>query len=164
MKGNIVVSNFIDINKKDAVQKMELVKKLHDQFDDRQDMLFVFYDRSIKGTSAVDMKAFVEKHGITDHAQCIYLTGESASIQNLLQNGFKVPALDKERNVDQKYELSTALPADYPYFVLTDTTSMIRNYYNYKDHASMTRMIEHIAMILPRAPEKDIELRRDKEK
>lgn len=164
LKGKIVVSNFLSIDQEDSAAKMDLVKKMHVQFDDRKDMVFVFYGMNSAEDTAADLKAFAEKNGVTDHQQCIFLNGDDSEIRQILQSGFKVPQLDQPKDKDNKYELSSTAVNDYPYFILSDTSSMIRNYYDYREEAAITRMIEHIAMILPRAPEKDIELRRDKEK
>ena len=48
-------------------------------------------------------------------------------------------------------------------FTLIDTDLNVRNYYN-SDDSSFTKLIEHIAIVLPRKKDLDIELRRQKEK
>ena len=85
---------------------------------------------------------------------------------SLFTNGYKIPLFD-ERTEDGKIPLKSIpvpIPDEYPYFVLIDSSLMIRNYYNINDQESMDRMVEHLAIILPREKKSKAVLRPPKEK
>jgi hypothetical protein len=50
-----------------------------------------------------------------------------------------------------QYYTSTQKVSPYPnYYALTDTSGIIRRFYNAEDKSDVERMVQHIAILLPR--------------
>ena len=73
---------------------------------------------------------------------------------------------DMEKRVRRLYSMpvtDAAAPLNTQ-LVLADTTLTIRRYYDLREEQQIKRMVEHIAIILPRIEEKDLVFQREIEK
>ena len=141
---------------------MQHIQKYHSQFHDRNDVLFVAH--SLKPRSESNLKSILSDYDLNND-QTILLTGEKDELLKVLGKGYQVPDINK-RGEDMIIPRNDALsmPDEYPYFILVDNSGTIRNYYAVNDEKSMTRLIEHLALILPRKSEEEAVLKRETEK
>ena len=94
-----------------------------------------------------------------------FLTGDEGKMTDLLTATYKVPIFGTSEKPEISFDPKVnTLPEDYPYFVLIDNELTIRNYYNINEEASMNRLVEHLAIILPRERREKAEHRPEKEK
>lgn len=143
LDGKLVLLNYYNSTKA-ADSRMEMIEKLHEQFDDRTGVYFVNVGMS-PGNKIEEQYALLDTNQVffipaTDRP-CFFLgqdilmpTNAGVSYQDSL--------------TFQPIEAST-LP-DFNYYVLLDTKGNIRNYYKADEPERMKRLVEHIALTMPR--------------
>ncbi|MEM9918940.1 MAG: hypothetical protein AAF990_12640 [Bacteroidota bacterium] len=150
--GSIAISAFYNSDDPQTDDLFGFIRRLHEQFDDRHGVLFLLHD--LKATDTPDeLKSLANRYEIKDDKQILLLTAQADRMQALLDKGYQVPDLENGRNTEGKYGTRAASSSDfrqYPYLVITDTKAGVRNYYAYGDIASQKRLIEHIALTMPR--------------
>ncbi len=166
IKDKVVVSVFFSLDDKEKELMTTQLKKLHSIFDDKDEVLFLLHSLSPELDNMEDLKAFAEKVGLADEEQFFLLRGGQQSVAEHLTTAFKWPSNFEAREKNTPLEFGT-MPSGiktYPYIVIADRNSMIRNYYDYKDNKAMGRLVEHLALLLPSRVDDDPELIREKEK
>ena len=143
---------------------LEILSKLEIQFEEGNGLQLLTVLLDSENVSSKELSGFSQKHSF----EGVFLMGDKTELQNWLGRGIKIPSSRQEDgDMTFKYLLredSSGNLADYPYLVLVDTSKTIRNYYRVDIESEVKRMVEHIAMIMPRTPERDIILKREKEK
>jgi len=149
LQGKLVVASFLDFSDEALTRRTgEYLNKLHEQFDERPDLLFLQHVLDDPGGERI--QAFELEHRLNDQDQCLFLVD---------------PSGDMEARVRIAYRFSEAPAAPIPaQLVLADTTLTIRHYYDLRNEAEIKRMVEHIAIILPRVEERDLVFKRETEK
>lgn len=144
LNGGLVVVNFFPEGDENLKAKLgDYLYRLHDQFDDRNEVAFVTHLRD-----SAQAEAFLQKYELTDKEQCFFVPG-----------GKDFPAKYAHEGLpDWKGQTI------YPYFLLADSSLTIRNFYDMRQDTSIKRLVEHMAMIIPRKPERDIIFKRETEK
>lgn len=151
LEGNVVVTSFINLeNDTLAALYGEKLSKLHHQFDERPDLLFLQHLLG-KDTSAERLNAFEINYELTDESQVYFLIDGKPSVQQLAQEGYSLP-------------LEGTDLMDNPYMALLDTMGTIRRYYDVRDEEEIKQLVAHIALILPQIKERDLVFRREIEK
>ncbi len=123
------------------IEKMAL---LHGQFDDRNDILFAAINASGK-----DQGARIEKYGFKDYPQCMVLESDKA----WPATAFKLPTgkvLVDGADSLQTSKMNSGVPNDYSFLILTDAKQQIRNYYNLQKGEEIKRLVEQMALLMPR--------------
>ena len=153
LQGRMVISGFLTTGDAELRTAFgEVFSKLFVQFDERDDVaLLVFGLDGVTDTPAA-MERFAADYGLTDEKQCYLLPGGQPGMEQLVLEGYQLPL-----------PAGTGLPAN-PYLALADTSLTIRHYYDVTDPGEVKSLVEHIALILPRAPERDIVFKREPEK
>ncbi len=162
MEGKMLVVNFFNPNADSYAPTMEYLRKMNGQFHDRSDLLFVSHALQ----SNTDLKGIAEKEDLENN-QSVFLSGGKAELLKVLAKGYQIPDLDNRNEEDKTIPRSSDLinlPDDYPYFILVDDSGTIRNYYDVTSEKSVTKLVEHLALTLPRKSEEKAELKREKEK
>lgn len=137
--GNTVIVHFMGEN---ALQKEYLwdrMAKLHEQFDDKNDIKFISH--------------IVNADNVTlpkDTAQWKVITGTEAEFNRIAKENYKLQFKPGETVLNNSQ------------FILVDS-SLIRNYYDANSMREMGRMLEHITIVMRREVARDIILERDKE-
>lgn len=124
---------------------LEVVGKLYEQFSKRPDIhmvTFVPVD-SIAGFSTTAIQSELENLVSEQWHFYPIVTGN-----NRYQEAFQ---LQNEQNFTK-------------FLALVDTSLQVRNHYDYKDEESVRQLIRHIAYVMPRLPERDVEFAREQEK
>ncbi|MFT4663933.1 MAG: cytochrome oxidase Cu insertion factor (SCO1/SenC/PrrC family) [Polaribacter sp.] len=166
LKSKVVVNAFFSLENKEKDFLALQLTKLHSIFNDNDEVLFLLYSLSPESDNIEELKAFAEKSGLTDEEQFFLLRGSQQTIADHFAAGFKWPSNFDTREKNTALEFGAIPPGlkTYPYLVIADKTSMIRNYYDYKDNKAMGRLVEHMALLLPSRVDDDPELRREQEK
>lgn len=162
LRGKFTVANFY--TDQDAAVSMTYAKSLLSQFKTQKDLYFLFHSLSPTIQNDSILKVVAEKEELLDK-RAFLLSDDEGQLLRLMDT-YKIPLLDERTESDSITFQSGGnnLPETYPYFVLIDTSLMIRNYYDIRDEASMNRFVEHLAVILPREKKSKAKLRPAKEK
>ena len=147
LEGNVVIAGFLSTDHPElrTIYGSRL-SMLEDQFSDRVRVNLAIHDLD---TAKDDkLKSFAKAYDLLDKPSVLLLedAGKAA------RESFQIP-------LEEGASLS-----DNPYLVLIDTTLTIRNYYDVRADDQMKDLVEHMTLILPPMPKKDIYLRREKEK
>jgi len=151
------------LNSQDAKTEARLatLSTLHRQFDERNDFKLL-----IHFTDDPNLNTIQEKSRLLDEEQIYLVKGSPGAIQQLIEKSYRLPNLDQPREPGSTLifkNVSSDNIGDYPFYVLIDEEGIIRNYYHADRPEDVERMVEHIALTLPRNLEGDPRLRRDKE-
>jgi protein SCO1/2 len=159
--GKITIANFYNRKNPSTAISMDYARRILGQFESQEDLIFLF--QSLTPADSL-LKAFAKKENLLDK-RAIFLSGDESQMTQLLTTGYKIPLFDTKKEDGSLSFDSTinSLPESYPYFVLIDSSLTIRNYYDINDEASMTRLVEHLAIILPRDVRRKAEYRPQKE-
>jgi len=144
LQGKVTVANVINLQDEQLSNTFgNVLEKLHDQFDERQDVLFLIH---VTDTSKINMEVFATRYKLDDYAQCQFIPTDAAMLQHLQPNYY--------------------ISADslQTHFTLVDTKSMVRKHYDVRDEAQVKRLVEHIALLLPLRKKEEITLKRELEK
>lgn len=140
--GKVILASFFDLNDSKTGSRLNNMKAIHAQFDNRKDVLFFsFYT----GEQSEAPEALAARLDIKDSDQwkLLYLPG--AEFTNMLQ----AFALSNET----RHNIS-----------LVDIRGTVRKAYDSDDNKAMGRLIEHTAMLIPARESRKAELRRQQEK
>lgn len=149
MKKKVIITNFMDA--KEAEQSKEYMQKLYtiqDQFDKKDDILFYTY---VKADALADVKQYVNSMNIKQEQQWHFLTGTNPQMEQFIQ-AFPLP------------EHSPKTYAGNPTVAISDTSSVIRYFYDMGNKAQVSQLIVHIANLMPQAPPEEARMKRELEK
>jgi hypothetical protein len=106
-----------------------VLTKLHDQFDERADVLFLLHAPSLSYNKE-NMNTYFSDYQLFDEEQCWLLS------------------TPMEAETATVYAMPEA--SAYPYFALVDAKGMVRRHYDVRNEKDVKRLVEHIALLLPR--------------
>lgn len=155
LHGKIMIVNFYAENKPSTALTTDYARKILSQFKNRTDLIFLFHSLNPEMQHDSLLKAVAEKENLLNH-QVYFLSGDEVETAELFTLGYKIPMPEKKA--------AGQLPEECPFFVLIDTNLTIRNYYDVNDKTSMDRLVEHLAIILPREKKSKAERIPQKEK
>ena len=139
----VVVGFFLDPNHSDSPQNAAFLSQLHQQFNQRDDVLFLVYGDSGK---VEDFRPLMENSGLdSDPEQIFQLAGGTD------------PGLLK-----QQYHVGTGELQNT--FVLIDPENQVRRTYDVRQTKELKLLVEHITYLFPQQAEKDLIFKRDSEK
>ena len=150
LKGKVTVAGYIPEGATERNRMIEVLSKLHEQFDERDDVVFLSY---VKADSTADLKSRAVALNLVDGQQWrLAELPASETLEFYFKENYHFP------------DVTLPLLESIPYVALVDTSLMVRHFYNCMENKDMGRLVEHIALILPRKPEKDIIFQPEKEK
>lgn len=124
-------------------KRLELLNSLKDQFEDTR--AFTMVIGNLDGKESADLQQTIFK----TCEVCKYF--KASDVPKVLQETFKYPMIAEGRDSTRRYALKEIdTGADYPFIVFVDSENEIRNYYDTRDEAQMKRLVEHLAILLPR--------------
>lgn len=159
VKGKLNVLAFYSKSSTYKEELMSNIEKLYEQFKDRDDVAFLLYD--MDSATQEGLQAVASQYNIKDDKQWFLLSGEPQRLQQFLGKGIKMPASTEEVDEENGYTLKPVANADmmnYPYLVFVDTSASIRNYYAIDNSRSIARLVEHMALLLPRTNNRSKEI------
>lgn len=146
LKDKIMVANFTTLDElKNNKLLQDHISLLNRQFHDREEFLLLSYLTDRDSLSSDDRTFLVKEYNLRNPAQWHVFYGAGNKMEQLHQ-GFNLPKEEKK-----------------PYFALIDTL-VVKNYYAALDFEEVSKLAQHLSIILPREETKDIILKRDKEK
>lgn len=161
VNGQMSVIAFVNPNQAETAKRMEVLVTLHRQFDERNDFKLL-----IHLPETTDLADFQKKFKLKDDQQIYAVKGNAQTLGTLIKNSYRTPdfSMVREPGSGIDFQVNPQVdPNNYPYYILIDEKGKIRNYYHADRTADIERMVEHIALILPRDIEGDPRLRRDRE-
>lgn len=149
MPNNAVITNFVDIASIDQSKTyMDMLYKIQDQFDKKDDILFYTY---AKASSLEKLQAYTNSLNIKEEKQWHFLTATDSTVEQFIQ-AFPFPAGTQKRY------------AGNPIVAIADTSSVIRYFYDMNNPKNASKLIEHIANLMPQAPPEEARMKRELEK
>ncbi len=153
LKDRLVLASFFRPNASENDARFEVLKALHEQFDDRQMVWFLQYLLPADDGQNVDPKAFMKENEFRDLGQIFYLNGEDQEVMKVLSEGFKMPVAGLAKNEEGRIDFEPQFPSDlkdYPYLVLIGKKGKVRSYCDARDKGQVKRLVEHMALAMPR--------------
>ena len=144
LANRIVVTGILTNDEKQNDVILEKMAIFHEQFDDRNDILFIAMNIGDN-----DQSSRIKDKNFADYPQCMVL----ASNELALSKVFKIPTGKTQvEGVDSLLlnPMPNPIPGNYPFLILSDTQRVVRNYYNINSGEEMKRLIEHLALLMPR--------------
>ncbi|MEM6963117.1 MAG: SCO family protein [Bacteroidota bacterium] len=167
LKSKMVVLAFLGKNDEINNDMLEIIGRLNQQFGDNESLRLLVGTLQPERDSLAKLKqVFTSGNYIAD--QVVLYRGDKDKIQRWLGKEIKIPVewIENEDGVHDIRIVENDNPEleDYPFFVVTDTKHKIRNFYHIQKQPEIHRMVEHIALLLPREPEIDAVYVPEKEK
>lgn len=166
LKNTLSVISFFGKDGKMNQEMFNVMRKLNTQFGDNPnlELLIVSIESQVESLEVLDGLYAINQF---DEKQHHFLTGPNSDIQKWIGEEIKVPAkwTEKEKaptEITLEVNKSGSIE-EYPYFILVDNEQMIRNFYHIDNTEEVKRMVEHIALLLPREQKPDIEIKEKKE-
>ncbi|MFK7979321.1 MAG: SCO family protein [Saprospiraceae bacterium] len=149
MKEKVIVANFMDLKEQEGSKaSMQKLYNIQDQFDKKDDILFYTY---IKADALKAVQDYVNTLAIKEEKQWNFLTGTNAQMEQFIQ-AFPFP-----ENSAKAYAGSSTV-------AIVDTSSTIRFFYDINNDKEVSKLIEHIANLMPQAPPEEARTKRELEK
>jgi|GEM_PF-1585420 len=161
VNGQMTLIAFINPGQPATKDRMQVLETLHRQFDERNDFKLLLHL-----PETTDLADFQKEYKLEDDRQIYLVKGDTQTLGSLIKNSYRIPDLSAAREPGSSVDFQVSIPGDpnnYPYYILIDEKGKIRNYYHADRTVDIERMVEHIALILPRDIEGDPRLRRDRE-
>lgn len=144
LQGKVAVVNVLDLQNEQLSRTLGgILERLHDQFNERQDVYFLIH---VMDTSKTTIENFARQYQLQDDTQCYFIPTSAANLAVLPAN----------------YHLSA--DSLYSHFTLVDTKQMVRKHYDVQDEAQVKRLVEHLALLLPLQKREELTLQREREK
>ena len=162
--GKVAIAGFVTPKILEQPEKMKILSKLYDQFDKKDQSRIVIFGMNWPTEKLNDFQSLATTYKMDNPEKCFFLTGDTATLQQVLNQGFKWPI--KNSAPDGKLFSFSNTPKDnnYPYFILVNKNREIINYYDYREEARMKTMVEHVAISIPLEKRKKPRLKREQEK
>jgi hypothetical protein len=129
VSGRVSVVNFLSPDPARAAVQKERIAKVHQSFaEETDDVVFLTFVLADSTASMLDVAA---KFGIKDNKHWFVMGADTSDWQRLGKDVFKIPDLGKG-------------------IALLDTNLTIRKFYDIDNNREMGRLVEHIALVLPK--------------
>lgn len=149
MPDNAIITNFVDLASIDQSEEyMKVLYKIQDQFDKKDDILFYTYT---KASSLEKLQAYTNSLNIKEEKQWHFLTASDSTMDQFIQ-AFPFP-----EGAQKSY-------AGNPTVAIADTSAVIRYFYDMNNPKNASKLIEHIANLMPQAPPEEARMKRELEK
>ena len=148
----VAVFGFLQDNTASSDSLLDLYSRLHDQFHDRDEIQFIFFNLNPEYYTTEQHNSIATTYELRDSVQIHFLIAEKMVAKQLATTQFKKP------DFSHTLEMGTPIPLnpinadeklEYPYLVLANN-GIIKNYYDYRKESSVKRLVEHLALLMPR--------------
>ena len=153
LKGKLSVVAFVDPKEQTgaAGDYMQQLLKLQDQFEKRSDLVFLTHVRSGSDEGSAKLASFLDKHQLLDAAQCYFFPASDRQLNDWATQRFHLPKSESSSTVN-------------PYLGLIDANKTLLKYYDSRSESEIKKLVEHIAILLPKSIPDRPELLRETEK
>ncbi len=161
----MAVISFLGKDENMDTTMLGIMQKLNTQFGDNRNLKLLIGTLQPEFDSPAKLNSIFEKYNLADDQHTL-LTGDKAALQKLAGMDLQVPKEWIPRENEAAEIVFEKIPSieDYPFFVLIDRKQTINNYYKVNSEDEVKRMVEHIAIMLPRDIKPDIFVNEQKEK
>lgn len=161
----MAVISFLGKDENTDTTMLGIMQKLNTQFGDNRNLKLLIGTLQPEFDSPEKLSSIFKKYNLADDQHTL-LTGDKSALQKLAGMDLKVPKewIPRENEADEIIFEKISNVEDYPFFVLMDRKQTIRNYYKVNNEDEVKRMVEHIAIMLPRDIKPDIFVNETKEK
>ena len=166
MADKVVVFGFLQQNKNSSDSLLNLYGRLHDQFHDRDEIQFVLFNLYPEHYTPERLNELATQYELRDSVQIHFLVSDKIAAQRLAANEFKLPDFSQTAEMGVPIPLNTASSTntdEYPYLILA-RNGEIKNYYDYRKENSVKRLVEHLALLMPRGQKASPKIVRESEK
>ncbi len=157
--GKFLVATFTSPQAASYSKIRDYQRKIWDQFHDHDSLVILSHSLHSKPLEIIDLG----KEHTKDQAQLQYVNSSPSGMKQLLKH-YGVPQIEADSRDSIIVQTVQSVPVDYPYFVLVDSKGSIKNYYDVNNHQSVSRLVEHLALVLPRKKREKAVVKRKKEK
>ena len=150
---NIIVTTFLNPESRELTSLFgENLRKLHEQFDARDDVFFLAHVLEGAGDGEAFISSFRETYGLEDKEQCFFFLQDEQQLAILANEAYKIEREDGEDWLSNFY------------FALVDE-KVVRSYYDVQEPEAIKKLVEHIAILIPpRKEREDLIFKREVEK
>jgi len=161
----MAVISFLGKDENTDQQLLEVMQKLNTQFGDNKNLKLLIGTLQPEFDSPSKLNDIFTKYNLAEDQHTL-LTGDKSALQKLAGVDLQVPLkwIPIENKADSIFFERVPNIEDYPFFVLIDRKQTVRNYYKVNSEDQVKRMVEHIAIMLPRDIKPDIFINEQKEK
>jgi len=137
----LVVGHFMNASAQDVYT--ETLVKLHDQFDQRQDIYFLAFQADTSAAARASVAGLLSQNGLKDTAQVFVLSGTEDKL-SALAGQMKLPLEERGMSLERNSLLFFA------------DSAMVRNFYDMRQEAELKRLLKHLTLNLHPTEEADI--------
>lgn len=149
LHGKMILANVLPSSDEELYDEFgQILQRLHHQFDERNELVFLNLVPGDGEQVAVRAERFREAYELNDGAQLFFLQVGRDKLEEL-----------RGRILQPQEEMSQEAM-----FLLTDTSSTIRRYYDVREDGEIKRLVEHIALLLPIKKDRELIFKRETEK
>ncbi|MEZ4932448.1 MAG: hypothetical protein R2788_10055 [Saprospiraceae bacterium] len=130
LKGRVAVANFLSDDNETAKKQIDRISKVHESYNETEDVIFLSFVKTDSTENLIDLATNM---GIRDNKQWFLLGTNKQEYDELARSAFKI------KN-----------PNDG--IALVDTSMTIRRYYDINSNPEMGRLVEQIAIVIPKQP------------
>lgn len=159
------VISFLGKDEKVNQKVITMLGKLNTQFGDNKNLKLLIAPLQYDSNSPNELLELYKKNNF-DEVQHKLLIGDNSLVQKWVGKEIKVPKewIPKENDApDIRLEAMSDIE-DYPFYVFVDRKQVIRNFYHVGKIKEAERMVEHIALLLPKEMKPDAIFVPEKEK
>ena len=125
--------------------------KLHEQFDERDDIFFLAFAPDTTLATRNRMQQFAEANGLVDEEQNFYLQGEPVEVERLAK-ACQMPFEERGMSLTDNSLLFFA------------DSLMVRGFYDIREEENLKRLVKHITLNIPPKKDKELLFEREVEK
>lgn len=149
LSGKMVIAHLLNTENEDLTTQFgKTLKKLHEQFKNTGRLAIVTLGVDPTKDDSKSLEAFAKAYDLWDQPHYYLIAPDSTGISAQAKQLY-LPESDFSNS---------------PYFVLADSSSMVKNHYQVTDEASVQELVMHSAMFMPRKPKRKIIFKRETEK
>jgi len=137
----LVVGHFMNASAQDVY--IEALAKLHDQFDEREDIYFLAFQADTSATARASTAELLLQNGLKDTAQVFVLSATKEKL-SALAGQMQLPLEDRGMGLERNSLLFFA------------DSAMVRGFYDMQQEAELKRLVKHLTLNLHPTEEADI--------
>ena len=149
VKNKVIIHSFLNLEADRT--DTSFVGRLHtiqDQFDKKDDIAFYTY---VETNNSEELLKYYKGLQIAEEDRWLFLTGTDDLMSDFIRK-FPLPEEQAGSYIDNRT------------VAISDTSGIIRYYYNFRDKRQAGKLIEHIANLMPQTPPEEARMKRELEK
>ncbi|NBC07947.1 MAG: hypothetical protein GVY26_12210 [Bacteroidetes bacterium] len=137
----LLVGHFMNASAQDVYTKA--LAKLHDQFDERQDIYFLAFQTDTSAAGRASTRKLLSQKGLKDTAQVFVLAATEGKLATLAEQ-MELPLEERGMSLERNSLLFFA------------DSAMVRGFYDIRQEEELKRLVKHLTLNLHPTAEADI--------